>query len=58
VGSSSSRWRRDQQFARHTFLRTAEPEVIAAAERYAGQALGGQREVFAALRHWKDREYD
>jgi hydroxyacylglutathione hydrolase len=40
------------------FLRTAEKGVITAAERAAGHALSNRREVFAALRQWKDREYD
>jgi hydroxyacylglutathione hydrolase len=40
------------------FLRTAEPGVRAAAERAAGKALAGHTEVFAALRQWKDRDYD
>jgi hydroxyacylglutathione hydrolase len=40
------------------FLRTSEPEVIAAAERFAGVTLDGQRQVFTALRRWKDERYD
>ncbi len=40
------------------FLRTAEPAVVAAARRWAGKPLDGHREVFRALRLWKDREYD
>ena len=40
------------------FLRTAVPEVRAAAERFAGHALHSDAEVFTALRQWKDREYD
>ncbi len=40
------------------FLRTGEPAVIAAAEKWAGRPLKGHREVFHALRDWKDRDYD
>lgn len=40
------------------FLRTGEPTVIAAAERYAGHALRDGAAVFKAVRAWKDREYD
>lgn len=40
------------------FLRTSEPAVRAAAERAAGRPLNDVAEVFAALRQWKDREYD
>jgi hydroxyacylglutathione hydrolase len=46
------------ELATNPFLRTAEPQVIAAAEQYAGHELTGHREVFAALRRWKDQEYD
>ena len=40
------------------FLRYREAGVIQAAERYAGKPLGSDAEVFAAIRDWKDREYD
>jgi hydroxyacylglutathione hydrolase len=40
------------------FLRTHEPVVIAAAEKFSGQQLTDFRAVFAALRRWKDIEYD
>ncbi len=40
------------------FLRTGEPSVIAAAERFAGHALNDAADVFRVLRQWKDREYD
>ena len=36
------------------FLRCEEPDVIAAAESYAGQSLTEPSAVFAALRRWKD----
>lgn len=40
------------------FLRSSEPNVIAAAERYAGNKLSSSSAVFTAIRTWKDREYD
>ncbi|WPL18556.1 Hydroxyacylglutathione hydrolase [Thiorhodovibrio winogradskyi] len=40
------------------FLRVDQPGVIAAAERAAGHQLNGPTEVFAALRRWKDEDYD
>lgn len=46
------------ELATNPFLRTGQPAVISAAERYAGHALHGHAEVFRALRTWKDREYD
>lgn len=36
------------------FLRASVPEVIAAAEKFAGRPLKSGAEVFAVLRHWKD----
>ncbi|HDK38030.1 MAG TPA: hydroxyacylglutathione hydrolase [Thiolapillus brandeum] len=46
------------ELATNPFLRTGEPAVIAAAEKWAGRSLSGHREVFKALRQWKDRDYD
>jgi hydroxyacylglutathione hydrolase len=40
------------------FMRTEVPEVVAAAEQWAGESLASPREVFRALRTWKDKEYD
>ncbi|HXK57863.1 MAG: hydroxyacylglutathione hydrolase [Gammaproteobacteria bacterium] len=40
------------------FLRSGEPAVVAAAERYAGRGLQSSAAVFKAIRTWKDREYD
>ncbi len=40
------------------FLRTGDPGVKAAAERFAGRPLQGHGEVFTALRRWKDTRYD
>ena len=46
------------ELATNPFLRTQEPAVRRAAETYAGRPLTTDAEVFAALRTWKDREYD
>ena len=46
------------ELATNPFLRTGEPSVIQAAERYAGHPLADHCAVFTALRTWKDREYD
>ena len=46
------------ELATNPFLRSDQPGVIAAAERYAGQPLATGSEVFTAIRGWKDREYD
>jgi len=46
------------ELATNPFLRTDEPAVIKAAEKWAGKQLCGHREVFKALRQWKDRDYD
>lgn len=40
------------------FLRYNVPQVKQAAERYIGHSLQTDAEVFAAIRAWKDREYD
>lgn len=47
-----------QEILVNPFMRTEEPAVIAAAERWAGEGLDGPRAVFRALRTWKDRDYD
>jgi len=46
------------ELAVNPFLRTSEPAVIAAAERFAGRSLAGTTQVFGALRRWKDERYD
>ncbi|MGB5733004.1 MAG: hydroxyacylglutathione hydrolase [Thiohalocapsa sp.] len=46
------------ELATNPFLRTAEPDVIAAAERFAGGNRRDQTAVFTALRRWKDERYD
>jgi hydroxyacylglutathione hydrolase len=46
------------ELATNPFLRTGEPAVKAAAERFAGHPLQGDAEVFTALRRWKDTCYD
>lgn len=47
-----------EEFLTNPFMRTDEPVVIEAAERWAGRRLNSQAEVFRALRTWKDQEYD
>ncbi|MBK1644678.1 hydroxyacylglutathione hydrolase [Thiocapsa imhoffii] len=44
--------------ATNPFLRTRVPAVIAAAEQFAERPLTTPREVFKALRQWKDTLYD
>ncbi len=46
------------ELATNPFLRTGEATVIAAAERWRGSPLEHGRDVFRALRTWKDKEYD
>jgi len=46
------------ELATNPFLRTGEASVIAAAEKWHGASLAHGREVFRALRTWKDKEYD
>ena len=40
------------------FMRFKVPQVKQAAEKYAGHSLVTDAEVFAAIRQWKDKEYD
>ena len=47
-----------QECRTNPFLRFNEPNVIEAAERYAGYALTTEAEVFGAVRQWKDTEFD
>ena len=44
-----------EERATNPFLRCAEPEVKASAERHAGRKLGNPVEVFAEIREWKNR---
>ncbi|NEX16147.1 MAG: hydroxyacylglutathione hydrolase [Halochromatium sp.] len=46
------------ELAVNPFLRTSEPAVMAAAERFASRPLAGTTQVFSALRRWKDERYD
>lgn len=46
------------ELATNPFLRTKEDSVIQAAEQWAGKSLNSTREVFRAVRTWKDTEYD
>ena len=43
-----------EERATNPFIRCAEPEVVASAERHAGRKLGGEVEVFAEIREWKN----
>ncbi len=43
-----------EELATNPFLRSAQPEVAAAAERHSGASLSSAAEVFAALREWKN----
>ncbi|ESQ07862.1 MAG: hydroxyacylglutathione hydrolase [Thiohalocapsa sp. PB-PSB1] len=46
------------ELATNPFLRTGEPAVISAAEKFAGNRLNDPTAVFTALRRWKDQRYD
>ena len=48
----------DIELKTNPFLRYKIPAVRRAAEKYAGKELTTDAEVFAAIRQWKDREYD
>jgi len=45
----------DLELQTNPFLRTAQPAVIAAASRHAGQPLEGDVAVFTSLRSWKNQ---
>ena len=47
-----------EELLTNPFMRTDQPEVITAAERWAGRKLSTPVEVFTAVRTWKDKEYD
>jgi hydroxyacylglutathione hydrolase len=47
-----------EELETNPFLRVGDPAVRRAAEAHAGRPLGGDAEVFAAVRTWKDRDYD
>ncbi|MES9992918.1 MAG: hydroxyacylglutathione hydrolase [Candidatus Thiodiazotropha sp.] len=47
-----------EELLTNPFLRTTEESVVKAAENASGRSLASPREVFTALRQWKDREYD
>lgn len=44
----------EEELETNPFLRSARPEVAAAAERFSGTRLASPVEVFAALREWKN----
>ena len=47
-----------EELMTNPFLRVDQPEVAAAASRWAGRDLPDEEAVFTALRQWKDRDYD
>jgi len=47
-----------EELVTNPFLRVEQPNVIAAAEQWAGKPLKNNADVFTALRQWKDRDYD
>lgn len=47
-----------QEATFNPFLRLDVPEVIAAAEKFAGHPLTNPLEIFTAIRQWKDEKYD
>lgn len=46
------------ELATNPFMRTGEAAVIDMVQNKTEQALSGHRQVFRALREWKDRDYD
>ncbi|MCF6282827.1 MAG: hydroxyacylglutathione hydrolase [Candidatus Polarisedimenticolaceae bacterium] len=48
----------EDELAVNPFLRLNVPEVVAAAEQFAGRSLTDEVSVFTALRQWKDEKYD
>jgi len=50
--------RLDLELRTNPFLRFGAPDVIHAAERFAGHALNGGAEVFGMVRYWKDSRFD
>ena len=46
------------ELATNPFLRTGEPAVRLAAEKYANRPLESTAAIFAAIRTWKDKVYD
>jgi hydroxyacylglutathione hydrolase len=50
--------RLDEELLTNPFLRTGEQTVMKAAEDAAGHSLSTSREIFTALRQWKDNKYD
>ncbi|MES9815994.1 MAG: hydroxyacylglutathione hydrolase [Candidatus Thiodiazotropha sp.] len=47
-----------EELMTNPFMRTSVQSVIKAAEQASGHTLSTHREVFTALRKWKDTEYD
>ena len=47
-----------EELATNPFMRTDQPDVIAAASKWTGLPLHDRAAVFRALRTWKDKDYD
>ncbi|MEW8691627.1 MAG: hydroxyacylglutathione hydrolase [Candidatus Thiodiazotropha endolucinida] len=47
-----------EELMTNPFMRTSVQSVVKAAEQASGHTLSSRREVFTALRKWKDTEYD
>ncbi|WP_369159730.1 hydroxyacylglutathione hydrolase [Candidatus Thiodiazotropha sp. LNASS1] len=47
-----------EELMTNPFMRTSVQSVVKAAEQASGLTLSSRREVFTALRRWKDTEYD
>lgn len=58
AGRATVPFRLENEFKSNPFLRTHIPEVIQKIEEVAGRELSTPSEVFAAMRIWKDTEYD
>lgn len=58
AGRATVPFRLEDEFKSNPFLRTHIPEVIQKIEQVAGRELSSPAEVFAAMRIWKDTEYD
>jgi hydroxyacylglutathione hydrolase len=50
--------RLDVERSTNPFLGFNEPEVIAAAENFAGRRLAPGAETFGVVRYWKDSKFD
>ena len=58
AGAATVPSRLSDELLTNPFLRTDQQTVVQAAEDAAGRSLSTPREVFTALRQWKDKKYD